>query len=115
MKTFEELTPMEKDKLMTYWTIKGSLWMRFTILIALSYVGLFIGIPFIMLPHILAFFIGFLIMLMSAAILIIVIVNINTSLKYLQLAFDTEDSFEDIFDIKKSDIRNMRRRWIKVK
>ena len=115
MKTFDQLTNAEKEKLLAYWTIKGNLWIRYIIIIAVIYVGIFIGIPLVVMPFFPLFVIGIYLCIVAALLAMVVLFEMFQSLKYLQLAFDTENSFEDIFDIKKSDIRNMKRRWIKVR
>jgi len=115
MKKYEELSKEEKDKLMIYWTIKGNLWIRYSIIAAVMYMGIFISLPVAMIPYFPLRIIGFYMLTAILLIALFLLVTVQRSLKYIQLAFGMEDSFEDIFDIKKTDIQNLKRRWIKVK
>ena len=108
MKTYDELSAKDKKKLEAYWTVKKPLVTRVLFLVGLAYIGVFIGIPLLVIgygPMVLGA-----ICLFTIGLVLVIIAwqDINDTNKYLQLAFGTNDAMKDIFKIKKSDIKNMK-------
>jgi len=113
MKTYEELTKKEKEKVKTYWQIKGNLRIRANILIAIGYVGMFLGFPLVLSRSSYALYAGSVLTFIGLAILLTATHQIAKDDKYLKLAFGIDDAIEDIFEIKKSDVKEMKKVWTK--
>ena len=115
MKSYDNLTKDEKEKLMMYWQIRSSLSLRLIILTAISYLGLFIALPLIVLQYFPLTVIGIYLLVIVFVVLIMVVWKMQEHDKYLQLAFGTTDCMKDIFGISKSDILGMKKVWVKEK
>lgn len=113
MKIYEELSKEDKQKLRDYWMIKGNLQLRLSALVIVIYMGIFIGFPLCLTLYPSLFVAGTYILITSAVLCLVVVLRVQQDTKYLQLAFGMENSMEELFKIKKSDIRDMRRVWKK--
>jgi len=112
MKSYEDLTKLQKEKLNTYLICRNnSITLISPFLIgAMAFYA--IGLPFLITS---LWYVALAPMFISMLLFLLVIGRLTTTNKYLYLAFNMEDSMEDMFDIKKTDIMNLRRRWKKYK
>ena len=113
MKTYDNLTKKEKEKIRIFWQIKGNLRLRATIMILAGYIGIFLGFPLMLSRSTYALFAGTVLVLMGLIVSTITYQQIGRDDKYLKLAFGIDDAMEDIFEIKKTDIKGMKKVWIK--
>ena len=73
MRTYSELSPKEKDKFKTYQIIKEAWSLQQVIVLVIVYVGIFIGVPLLMIPSYALNVAGALVLTLSAALLVAVI------------------------------------------
>jgi hypothetical protein len=115
MRKYEDLSKEEKQKLKTYWLIKGNLRLRCLVLLIPAFLAWILAIPLAMTMYLpMQIAAGALVVLGVSAELAIFI-QLDRDQKYLVLAFDIDDTFEDIFNIQKTDTLNMKKTWKKVK
>jgi len=113
MKQYEDLTKAEKEKLNAYLLARGNasrLPLTF-ILGALMFYA--IGLPLFVSTKL--WFGGLCMMFVSLLIFLLVMVQLVQTNKYIYLAFDMESSMEDMFEIKRTDLFNLRRKWKRPK
>ena len=108
MRTYSELSTKEKDKFKTYQIIKEAWSLQQIIVLVIVYVGIFIGVPLLMIPSYALNVAGALVLTLSAALLVAVIYVMRRDKKYLYLAFDIERPFVDVFEIKEEDMKNLK-------
>jgi len=114
MKRFEDLTEAEKNKLLIYSLVRANT-NRHELTFMLGGIIFFaIGIPLAMSSVLQASLIGVTMVLIGSLLFIVVMLSMVKADKYLQLAFDINSSMKDLFKIKKSDIMDMERRWVKI-
>jgi len=115
MKTWNDLTKDEIEKLNFYYqmTIEDKIFML--TMLAVMFVGAFIAIALMFVPYIL--------IQTSAIIVFLVIIYLSfKTLRYIErykknikLIFDTDDVIEDVFEITKEDRNKIKRKMVKVK
>ena len=112
MKVYEDLTKAQKEKLNTYLMMRNNSSSLFLTFILGGFMFYAIGLPLLMSTMWIA---GFAMIFISMMLFLAIIIRQTTTNKYIYLAFNMEDSMEDMFEIKKTDIMNLKRRWIKPK
>jgi hypothetical protein len=112
MKTYEQLTKAEKEKLLIYTNIANGENTQSTIVAVISYIGIFISLPLIFLGSFRYFIVGTFILAISAAVTLIDFYYLLKRKKQFKLIFNIDDMYKDVFDVKDSDIRNMKRKVI---
>jgi len=115
MKSWEELTKAEKEKLDMYVKIM-TLWQPIYIVITLScLIGLIVAIPLMFTMYTPLIFAGFFIIILVGYFFLFMVVLINRDNKKLYLMFGVESLSKDIFDISKEDVNKVKRVFKKVK
>jgi len=114
MRTFEDLTKEEREKLNLYWSMKSGTQLRAAMLCIPPLMGFILSAGLILSLSFYALLIGTGIVCISFIYIVVILLQLETDSKYLYLAFDMESSMEDMFKIKKSDTSNLTKRWKKV-
>lgn len=113
MKSYEDLTKEEKEKLNTFTLIKETEYIKAAIILIIPFISIFIGLTISTLPYIPFQIIGFSILGIGMMVTFIALYYLQQHEKRLNIIFGV-DSTDDFFDIKKSDYLNMKKSW-KVK
>jgi len=114
MRKYESLTKAEKEKLKMYWLIKGSLQLRGAMLCVPSFIGFIISVGLIATGYIPMLISGAVVSAVSLIYVFIILNQLQQDEKHIFLAFEMENSMTDIFEIKKTDILNLKKTWKKV-
>jgi len=115
MKSYDDLSNAEKDKVKTYLLYRNGLIKYSMTILSLAYIAVFIGFPLSSLPYLQLFVAGVYLMAIGLFLAIIVFYKIKKYEKYAHLAFGITDVMEDVFEIKKTDIKELKKTWKKVK
>lgn len=111
MKTYDDLSKEEKEKMKMYLQYIDPVKTRTIMLLIISYIGIFIGFPLLVLPYIPIMLMGGVIVTIAAAITILCIFEIEKSKKKAKLIFNITDTVQDIFEISDSDLKKVIRTW----
>ena len=114
MKTYEDLSEAELEKLRTFWLIKGNLQLRAGMLCVPAFIGIIIGVALAGTGYIPLLISGILTFAFSMVYVAVILFQLQTDEKVLFLSFGMTNSMTDMFDIKRSDIMDLRRTWKKV-
>ncbi len=98
--------------LIMYQTMRINTNMTFLTFVLGAFIFYAIGLPLIMTKVWIA---GFGMVFISLVLFFFIIVHQVQTNKYIYLAFNMEDSMEDMFEIKRTDVMNLRRKWKKIK
>ena len=115
MKIYDELTKNEKEKLLTFVVIKNTITIQNLIILLMAVIFSVAGIILIMTfypPFILT---GIILLMGGIMYAIVVSKQTTNDKKRYQLIFGNETIFSDMFDIKQSDLDEMKLRWKKEK
>jgi len=115
MKTWDEISKADKEKIKMFYTMTLANKMLYTTMILIMYVGAFLGITLIFLPSIYTFSAGMVILFIVLFVAFWIIRTLNIHEKKLKLVFDVNNIMEDIFEIADSDIKKVKKKWVKVK
>lgn len=115
MKTFEDLTKEEKDKIQMYLKIRSLSNTRIYVIIFVAMMMYIPGIILLFASDLSLFFLGIALVFMAVVSVLFAFFIKETDNKYLQLSFGIETLMEDAFKIKKEDINSLKRVWRVVK
>jgi len=112
MKSYEDLNKAEKAKLNTYLLMRN--YTKRSLIFLLTFVVVFLATCFICfsMETINGILLGIYSFVIAALLLFVSITKMTDEQKVIKIIFDIENLDEDLFDIKKSDLLNMKRRWI---
>jgi len=113
LKQFDALSQEEKQKFVAYWLVRMNDNIMITIIQAVLILSIFMAVGLICILDIRMILAGVFIACISFGFSLALEKRKERTQKYLQLAFGTNNSFEGFMDIKKSDIDNLIRGWIK--
>ena len=116
MSKYDDATPEQIKKLKDYFKINAGLTATYGVMILIAYIGIFMGVALIMIPNLNMQVAGFYILTISFAILMLILYFTLLNRKRMYLIFGVErdsEILEEIFDIKPSDVKKLRRGWIK--
>lgn len=111
MKTYDDLSKDEKEKMKAYFQYIDPIKTRILMLLAVSYIGIFIGFPLMVIPYIHIMIAGFVILIIAATLVVLSIFEIEKSKKKAKLIFNISDATTEVFEIKDSDLKRVIRTW----
>jgi len=111
MKSYDQLSDEEKEKVKLYLLLRGISNMRLQILIVVSIMFYIPGMILLFANNMPLFMLGGLLVGMAILIIIFVVQLKEKDDKYLHLSLGIGAIMEDVFEIKKSDIDNLKKVW----
>jgi len=115
MKTYNQLTDSEKEKIKIYLLLCGTSNMRLQILMIISMMFYIPGMILLFAGSISLFMLGGLLVGMAIITILFVVQLKEKDDKYLQLALGINVLMEDMFEIKKSDVNELKKIWKVIK
>jgi len=111
MKTYEDLTKAERNKLQTYLLMRINESKVYITFILGAFIFYAIALPLLITSY---WFVSLTMIFISLTFFAVLLSSIYQTNKYIYLIFNIENSFEDIFKIKKTDILNLKKKWKKI-
>jgi len=111
MRLYEQLSDDEKEKIKIYLLLRGISNMRLQILIIVSIMFYIPGMIMLFANNMSLFMLGGLLVGMAIITLLFVLQLKEKDDKYLHLSLGISDLMENIFEIKKSDINDLKKVW----
>ena len=115
MKTFEDLTKEEKEKIQMYLHIRSLSNTRIYVVIIVAMMMYVPGILLLFANVLSFFFLGIVLVFMAIIAVLFAFYVKEADNKYLQLSFGVESLMADMFEIKKEDINKVKKVWRVVK
>lgn len=115
MKSYDELSKKEKEKLDIYLKTRQIFNIRFASLLILFGIFFSAGMVLLSINSFIPFIFGVYLFLISIMITFMIYFFYENEKKFSTLVFDIQNAQEDVFDITDEDLRKMKKRWIKVK
>ena len=108
MKTYDQLTKVEKDKLIVFATMKEMWLLKSCIILIIPYMAVIVGIALLFVPFLWLEMAGGLIIGLGGVVAIIVFYYLEEDNKKLQLIFGIND-FGQFFDFSKADLKSVKK------
>jgi len=115
MKTWKDITKDQKDMLHMYYNMSLSYKIYCVTFLSVGYIAFIVGIPLIFVPHLGIRSAGLILFVLSMFLSFVVLYRIQIKEKELKLIFGIDDIMEDIFEISQSDMRKVKKKWVKIK
>ena len=112
MKTWDDLTKAEKEKLDMYIKIKTAWQSTYTVATIVCFLGMFIGLPLMFTAFLPLIFAGLFILGISVIILFFILIMQTQDRKRLYLMFGVDGVMKETFDISMEDLRKTKRMYI---
>jgi len=114
MKSYEDLTKAQKEKLILYLFMRNNVLTKYSPFLIGAFMFYALGFVFLMLPFNFTFITGIGMVFIALIVFLFIILQLINTNKYIYLAFNMEDSMEDLFEIKRTDIMNLKKKWKKI-
>lgn len=111
MRSYDQLSDDEKEKIKLYLLLRGTSNMRLQVLIIISVMFYVPGIILLFANNMYLFLLGGLLVGMSIITILFVVQLKEKDDKYLHLSLGINVLMEDVFKIKKSDINDLKKVW----
>lgn len=111
MKSYNQLTDNEKEKIKLYLLLRGTSNMRLQALMIISMMFYVPGMILLFAGNISLFMLGGLLVGMAIITILFVVQLKEKDDKYLQLSLGINVLMEDVFEIKKSDVNELKKIW----
>ena len=111
MRSYSQLSDEEKEKVKVYVLLRGTANMRLQVLMIIAMMLYVPGMILIFANNISLFMLGGLLVGMAVITILFVVQLKEKDDKYLHLSLGINILMEDVFEIKKSDVDNLKKKW----
>ena len=115
MRSYDQLSDDEKEKIKLYLLLRGTSNMRLQILVVISIMFYIPGMILLFANNMSLFLLGGLLVGMAIITILFVVQLKEKDDKYLHLSLGINVLMEDVFEIKKADIDNLKKKWKVIK